>query len=95
MTQFEKDLRIFTEYLTLGMISYFKVKYEEDILIIETDDEKFYYDEATGKYMLEDGDGNKTDKMVECKVSEKDGKYVVTKSVSRVIYFTIKLQYCR
>ena len=47
-----------------------------------------YYDEATGKYMLEDGDGNKTDKMVECKVSEKDGKYVVTKSVSRVIYFT-------
>ena len=49
MTQFQKDLLTFTEYLTLGMISYFKVKYEEDILIIETDDEKFYYDEATGR----------------------------------------------
>ena len=49
MTQFEKDVKMFTEYLKIGIISYFMVKYEEGIFIIETDDEKFYYDEKTGR----------------------------------------------
>lgn len=48
MTQFEKDVKMFTEYLKMGIISYFMVKYEEGTFIIETDDEKFYYDEKTG-----------------------------------------------
>ena len=49
MTEFEKDIKIFTEQLSLGIISYFTVKYDGDTLIIETDDEKFYYDEETGR----------------------------------------------
>lgn len=49
MTQFEKDVKMFTEHLSSGIISYFMVKYEEGIFIIETDDEKFYYDEKTGR----------------------------------------------
>ena len=49
MTQFEKDVKIFTEHLSSGMISYLMIKYEEGIFIIETDDEKFYYDEKTGR----------------------------------------------
>ena len=49
MTQFEKDVKMFTEYLRMGMISYFTIKLEEGIFIIETDDEKFYYDEKTGR----------------------------------------------
>ena len=51
MTQFEKDVEMFTEHLKMGMISYFMVKLEEggDTLSIETDDEKFYYDKETGR----------------------------------------------
>ena len=52
MTQFEKDVKMFTEYLKMGIISYFMVKYEESIFIIETDDEKFYYDEKTGRELF-------------------------------------------
>ena len=51
MTQFEKDIKTFTEYLKMGMISYLMIKLEEggNALSIETDDEKFYYDEETGR----------------------------------------------
>ena len=49
MTNFEKDVKIFTECLKMGMISYLTIKYEEGTFIIETDDEKFYYDEKTGR----------------------------------------------
>ena len=51
MTQFEKDVKMFTEHLRMGMISYLMIKLEEggDTLSIETDDEKFYYDEETGR----------------------------------------------
>ena len=49
MTQFEKDVKMFTEYLRMGMISYLTIKLEDGTLIIETDDEKFYYDEKTGR----------------------------------------------
>ena len=52
MTQFEKDVKMFTEYLKMGIISYFMVKYEESLFIIETDDEKFYYDEKTGRELF-------------------------------------------
>ena len=48
MTQFEKDVKMFTEYLRMGMISQLTIKVEEGTFIIETDDEKFYYDEKTG-----------------------------------------------
>lgn len=48
MTQFEKDVQIFTKHLRTGMISSLVIKYEEGIFIIETDDEIFYYDEKTG-----------------------------------------------
>ena len=48
MTQFEKDVQIFTKHLRAGMISSLVIKYEEGIFIIETDDEIFYYDEKTG-----------------------------------------------
>ena len=49
MTQFEKDVKMFTEYLRMGMISYLTIKLEDSTFIIETDDEKFYYDEKTGR----------------------------------------------
>ena len=51
MAQFEKDVKMFTEYLRMGMISYLMIKLEDggDIFSIETDDEKFYYDEKTGR----------------------------------------------
>ena len=49
MTQFEKDIKIFTKHLKSGMISSFAIKYEEGIFIIETDNEIFYYDEKTGR----------------------------------------------
>ena len=49
MTQFEKDVQIFTKHLKAGMISHFEIKYEESVFIIETDDEIFYYDEKTGR----------------------------------------------
>ena len=49
MAQFEKDVKMFTEYLRMGMISYLMIKLEEGTFIIETDDEKFYYDEKTGR----------------------------------------------
>ena len=51
MTQFEKDVTTSTDYLRLGMISYLTIKLEDggDTFIIETDDEKFYYDEKTGR----------------------------------------------
>ena len=49
MAQFEKDVKMFTEYLRMGMISYLTIKLEEGTFIIETDDEKFYYDEKTGR----------------------------------------------
>ena len=48
MTQFEKDVQIFTKHLRAGMISHLEIKYEESVFIIETDDEIFYYDEKTG-----------------------------------------------
>ena len=48
MTQFEKDIKIFTKHLKSGMISFLVIKYEEGIFIIETDDEIFYYDGKTG-----------------------------------------------
>ena len=41
MTQFEKDVQIFTKHLRAGMISHLEIKYEESVLIIETDDEIF------------------------------------------------------
>lgn len=49
MTQFERDVKIFTGYLSLGMISYLMIKYGKGIFVIETDNEKFYYDEETGR----------------------------------------------
>ena len=49
MTQFERDVKIFTEHLSLGMISYLMIKHEKGTFIIETDEEKFYYDEETGR----------------------------------------------
>ena len=49
MTQFEKDVKMFTEYLRMGMIPYLTIKLEDGTFIIETDDEKFYYDEKTGR----------------------------------------------
>ena len=49
MTQFEKDMQIFTKHLRAGMISYLTIKYDEGIFIIKTDDEIFYYDEKTGR----------------------------------------------
>ena len=48
MTQFERDVKIFTEHLSSGMISYLMIKHEKGTFIIETDEEKFYYDEETG-----------------------------------------------
>lgn len=49
MTQFEKDVKIFTRHLDLGMISYLMISHEKGVFIIETDDEIFYYDEGTGR----------------------------------------------
>ena len=49
MTQFEKDIKNFTDELDMGIISYFIVKEEDDILIIETDEEIFYYSKETKK----------------------------------------------
>ena len=49
MTQFERDVKIFTEHLGLGMISYLMISHEEGVFIIKTDDEIFYYDEETGR----------------------------------------------
>ena len=49
MTQFEKDVQIFTKYLRAGRISHLEIKCEESVFIIETDDEIFYYDEKTGR----------------------------------------------
>lgn len=49
MTQFEKDVKIFTRHLDLGMISYLMISHEKGVFIIETDDEIFYYDEETGR----------------------------------------------
>ena len=48
MTQFEKDVKMFTEYVRMVMISYLTINLEDGTFIIETDDEKFYYDEKTG-----------------------------------------------
>ena len=49
MTQFEKDVQIFTKHLRAGMISHLEIKCEESVFIIEIDDEIFYYDEKTGR----------------------------------------------
>ena len=49
MTQFEKDVQIFTKHLRAGMISHLEIKCEESVFIIETDDEIFYYDGKTGR----------------------------------------------
>ena len=49
MTQFEKDIQIFTKHLRAGMISHLEIKCEEGIFVIETDEEIFYYDEKTGR----------------------------------------------
>lgn len=49
MTQFEKDVKIFTRHLDLGMISYLMISHGKGVFIIETDDEIFYYDEETGR----------------------------------------------
>lgn len=49
MTEFEEAIEIFKEQLILGISSYFTVKYDGDTFSIETDDEKFYYDEKTGR----------------------------------------------
>ena len=49
MTQFEKDVKIFTRHLDLGMISYLMISHGKGVFIIETDDEIFYYDEDTGR----------------------------------------------
>ena len=49
MTQFEKDIKHFTDELDMGIISYFTVKETDDILIIETDEEIFYYSKETKK----------------------------------------------
>ena len=49
MTQFEKDIKHFTDELDMGIISYFTVKEADDILIIETDEEIFYYSKETKK----------------------------------------------
>ena len=52
MTQFEKDVQIFTKHLRAGMISSLVIKYEEGIFIIETDDEIFYYDGKKGRELF-------------------------------------------
>ena len=52
MTRFEKDVKIFTKHLKSGAISSLVIKYEEDIFIIETDDEIFYYDGKTGRELF-------------------------------------------
>ena len=52
MTQFERDIQIFTKHLRAGMISSLVIKYEEGIFIIETDDEIFYYDGKTGRELF-------------------------------------------
>ena len=49
MTQFEKDIKHFTDELDMGIISYFTVKETDNILIIETDEEIFYYSKETKK----------------------------------------------
>lgn len=47
-----------------------------------------YYDESTNNYQLKDEKGNITDTLIEYKAVEENGKYVVYKHESEVIYFT-------
>lgn len=47
-----------------------------------------YYDEGSGNYELKDAEGQITDTLVEYKTASEDGKYVVYKNQSEVIYFT-------